>query len=74
MFNTYPAGTTEFREGDNVMVLAEGMYPCTPGVFVRLREDIHWAEIKERDGMVRSHPVVWLRRADPDSRRLQRPS
>jgi len=54
------------------MVLAEGMYPCTPGVFVRLREDIHWAEIKERDGMVRSHPVVWLRRADPDSRRLQR--
>jgi hypothetical protein len=48
-----------FHEGDQV-VLAEGSYQGTPGVFLRLREDVKWADITERDGSVRSHPVAWL--------------
>lgn len=48
-----------FREGDEV-VLAEGSYQGTLGVFVRLREDVNWADIMERNGSVRSHPVAWL--------------
>ena len=53
-----PVGT-EFREGDEV-VLAEGTYQGTLGVFVRLRKDVNWADITERNGSVRSHPVAWL--------------
>ena len=49
----------EFREGDEV-VLARGSYQGTPGVFLHLREDVNWADIAERDGSVRSHPVAWL--------------
>lgn len=51
-----------FREGDEV-VLAEGTYQGTLGVFFRLRNDIRWADITERDGSVRSHPVAWLGRS-----------
>jgi hypothetical protein len=29
-------------------------------VFVRLGKDVNWAEIKERNGSVRNHPVAWL--------------
>jgi ribosomal protein L24 len=50
---------TRFRKGDEV-VLAEGTYQGTPGVFVRLKKDANWADIKERSGSVRSHPVAWL--------------
>lgn len=56
--NTEP----EFHEGDEV-VLAEGSYQGTPGVFLRLRQDPKWADILERDGSVRSHPMAWLARA-----------
>ena len=31
-----------FREGEEV-VLAEGTYPGTLGVFLRLRKDVNWA-------------------------------
>jgi len=48
-----------FRQGDEV-VLAEGTYQGTPGVFLRLRDDVRWADITERNGRIRSHPVVWL--------------
>jgi hypothetical protein len=48
-----------FREGDEV-VLAEGTYQGTLGVFVRLRPDVNWADITERNGSIRSHPVAWL--------------
>lgn len=48
-----------FREGDQV-VLAEGTYQGTLGVFVRLNDDVNWATVTERNGSVRSHPVVWL--------------
>ena len=41
-------------------MLAEGTYQGTPGVFLRLREDVKWADITERNGSIRSHPVAWL--------------
>ena len=49
----------EFHEGDEV-VLVEGTYQGTRGVFVRLRDDVGWADITERDRTVRCHPVAWL--------------
>ena len=58
MMSTRLAGPT-FREGDEV-VLANGTYQGTLGVFLRLREDVNWADISERNGNVRSHPVMWL--------------
>ena len=62
-----PTRTPEFRAGDNV-ILAEGPYQGTPGVFLRLRQDLNWAEIKERSGRVRPHPGVWLQHSDPPGR------
>ena len=53
---------TEFHRGDEV-VLATGSYQGTPGVFLRLKEDPKWADITERDGSVRSHPMAWLAHA-----------
>lgn len=58
MMTTRPVGPA-FREGDEV-VLAGGTYQGTPGVFLRLRDDVTWADITERNGDVRSHPVIWL--------------
>ena len=51
-----------FREGDEV-VLAEGTYQGTLGVFLRQKEDVNWADITERNGSIRSHPVEWLAHA-----------
>ena len=48
-----------FQEGDEV-VLACGTYPGSLGVFLRLKEDVNWADIRERNGDIRSHPVLWL--------------
>lgn len=48
-----------FHQGDKVM-LAEGPYQGTPGVFLQLKEDVNWADITERNGNIRSHPVAWL--------------
>ncbi|MGD0500551.1 MAG: hypothetical protein ABSC23_19190 [Bryobacteraceae bacterium] len=48
-----------FREGDEV-VLAAGTYQGVSGVFLRLKGDVNWADITERSGTVRSHPVAWL--------------
>ena len=50
-----------FRAGDHV-VLADGLYKGTPGVFVGFRGDANWADITERNGSIRSHPVAWLMR------------
>jgi hypothetical protein len=50
---------SRFHEGDEV-VLGEGTYQGTLGVFVRLRDDVSWADIAERSGAVRSHPIAWL--------------
>lgn len=55
----------EFQRGDRV-VLTEGLYQGTPGVFetpgvyVALREDVNWAKIKELNNTVRRHAVRWL--------------
>ena len=49
----------EFHEGDEVE-LAEGTYQGTLGVFLHLHEDVKWADIVERNGTIRSHPVAWL--------------
>ena len=43
MMSTSTTGQA-FHEGDEV-VLAEGTYQGTPGVFLRLREDTAWADI-----------------------------
>ncbi len=48
-----------FREGDEVVLVA-GTYQGTLGVFVRFRSDVAWADVMERNGEVRSHPVAWL--------------
>jgi len=61
--STRSAGST-FREGDEV-VLAHGGYQGTLGVFLRLKEDVNWADITERNGDVRSHPVMWLAHSAP---------
>ncbi len=53
---------TEFHQGDEV-TLAEGTYQGHLGVFLGLRPDIRWADITERNGSVRSHPVAWLAHA-----------
>ena len=49
----------EFHAGDEV-VLTNGVYEGTPGIFLELKHDPNWADIKERNGSIRSHPVVWL--------------
>ena len=53
------AVTPVFHEGDEV-VLVEGPYQGTLGVFVRLKNDVAWADVAERNGEVRSHPLIWL--------------
>jgi hypothetical protein len=53
--------TVALREGDEVELLA-GSYQGTLGVFLGLREDVKWADIAERNGSVRMHPVEWLGR------------
>lgn len=58
MVNAKPAGPI-FREGEEV-ILARGSYQGTQGVFLRFKEDVNWADIKERNGTVRIHPVAWL--------------
>jgi len=58
MQNTKPAFPV-FKEGDEV-VLASGSNQGTAGVFVCLKTDTNWADIKERNGKIRSHPMEWL--------------
>ncbi len=48
-----------FHNGDEV-VLVLGTYPGTSGIFLHLTSDVKWADIRERDGKVRSHPLAWL--------------
>jgi len=48
-----------FREGDEV-VPAAGAHQGTPGTFLRLRSNINWADITERNGSIRSRTVAGL--------------
>lgn len=58
MTNNRPSAPA-FHAGDEV-VLAHGTYQGTSGVFLKLKEDVNWAEIAEHNGEVRSHPMLWL--------------
>ena len=60
--------TVAFREGDEVELIA-GSHQGTLGVFVGLRGDPKWADIEERNGSVRCHPVEWLGRPESRSKR-----
>jgi hypothetical protein len=53
------ATSQTFRAGDEV-VLVRGSYPGTLGKFLRVKEDAKWADIEEANGVVRSHPMIWL--------------
>ena len=59
MISVLPMKKPDFHVGDKV-VLAEGPYEGTPGVFLALREDVSWADINELNNVVRYHPVRWL--------------
>jgi hypothetical protein len=52
----------QFLEVDEV-VPARGSNQGTLGVFLRLRHDVPWADIRERSGIVKSHPPEWLSHA-----------
>ena len=49
-----------FKKGDPV-VLFKGPNVSRPGIFAALRKDSKWADIEEHDGILRSHPVEWLK-------------
>ena len=51
-----------FEDGDEV-VLALGSNRGTFGVFLCLRPDPRWADITERNGIVKMHPTEWLAHA-----------
>jgi hypothetical protein len=55
-----------FHEGEEV-VLVGGPNQGTLGAFLALRTDIRWADITERNGAVRSHPVEWLARSTAET-------
>lgn len=64
MFNYRQDENVRFRAGDAV-VLANGPYEGTTGVFVTLlSNDDAWAEITERGDLARRHPVIWMRHAE----------
>jgi hypothetical protein len=63
MTDMTPRVATVFHAGDEV-VLAHGSYQGSLGVFLRLTSDPKWADITQRDGSVRSHPVEWLAHAN----------
>lgn len=48
-----------FVAGEEV-ILAKGSYQGTQGIFVELKDDPNWADILERNGKVRNHPLAWL--------------
>jgi len=45
----------------NKIVLAEGTYQGTRGVFVAYKDDENWADLLEENGCVRCHPVGWMK-------------
>ncbi len=61
MIGNYVKSREPMHPGDPV-VLVDGPYQGTPGVLLHFKSDPRWAEIKEWNDRVRSHPVIWLRR------------
>ena len=62
--NNVKATSTTFCQGDEV-VLVHGSYQGTVGIFFRFKVDSQWADITERNGTIRSHPVAWLVHSEP---------
>lgn len=49
----------KFHAGD-LVVLVEGPHKYERGTFMRLKDDVEWAAIKETNGAISSHPVAWM--------------
>ena len=78
MITNRSAVSTTFREGDDV-VLAEGTYQGTLGVFVRFRQDVTWGPTS-RSAMAASAAIRWRgwtislrRRSSLNCRRPKKP-
>ena len=54
----------EFQTGESLIVLYQGKYNGMAGKFVGIRPDPDWADIEVAPGIVRAHPVDWLRKLD----------
>jgi len=63
MINAHAIKDRKFQAGDKVF-LGEGPNQGMSGVFLKLVEDVNWADITERNGGVRRHLVSWLRHGD----------
>lgn len=53
-----------FTAGDEV-IMVRGSYQGTPGVFLHLNVDLNWADIRERNGAIRNHPLAWMVHVKP---------
>ena len=60
---------TLFNKGDSV-VLFRGPNVYRSGVFSALRKDSKWADIREHDGILRPHPVEWLKHQKKGDRQI----
>jgi hypothetical protein len=54
----------KFQSGESVIVLYQGKYNGRLGRFVGTRADPNWVDIEEKPGVVRAHPLDWVRRID----------
>ena len=63
-----PSSICPFHEGDPVY-LAKGSYQGTLGIFLNLRSDPKWADIREPDESIRTHPVEWMALSAPPNPR-----
>ena len=55
---TSPAAGS-FHSGDRIY-LAKGSYEGTTGIFLQLKADPKWADIREPNDSIRAHPVEWM--------------
>lgn len=53
-----------FHEGDSIC-LVKGSYQGTIGIFLHLKSDPLWADLREPNGLVRAHPVEWMALSTP---------
>jgi hypothetical protein len=59
--DTNPTPPPDFRPGDAVRVLYQGLYNGMAGKFEGPAEDPNWAYVREENGVVRAHPIAWMR-------------
>lgn len=53
-----------FHSGDRIY-LAKGSYEGTTGIFLHLKTDPKWADIREPNDSIRAHPVEWMALSGP---------